>query len=264
MSLIDTHCHLDAAEFAETRRQVLDAARAAGIGSIVIPSVSRDNFADVKRISETFPDCHVAFGIHPMFTKDAQQRDLATLEEYLKTCRPVAIGEIGLDFFIEDFDRATQQYYFSEQLRLAREFDLPVLIHSRKSLDAVLMLLRKIRVKGGIMHAFNGSIQQAEELVAMGFMLGFGGAATYPRATRLRSLVVSLPLDCIVLETDAPDMPPEFIEKGQPNKPEYLAKIAQILAGLRGIPHDELATATTENALHVLPKLRTERISACA
>lgn len=252
MKLIDTHCHLDAAEFEATRLQLLDAARAAGIGSIVIPSVCRDNFAAVRRMAETFPDCHPAFGIHPMFTRDAQQSDLSVLRDYLATCSPVAIGEIGLDFFIEDFDRAKQEYFFSEQLRLAREFDLPVLIHGRKALDAVLMLLRRIHVKGGIMHAFNGSMQQAEEFVAMGFMLGFGGAATHPRATRLRSLFAALPLGSIVLETDAPDMPPEFIEKGQPNKPEYLAKIAQILARLRGISPDELAIATTDNALRVL------------
>ncbi|MFA6920320.1 MAG: TatD family hydrolase [Gallionella sp.] len=266
--LIDTHCHLDAAEFGENQTALLQAAQAAGVSRIVVPSVSVDNFSAVQKLCENYPDCFPAYGIHPMLVDDATDQDLVILRDYLGAHHPLAIGEIGLDFFIEHYDQARQEHYFAEQLSLAREFDLPVLIHSRKAMDTVLKHLRifyggggltssgsgqaSVKLKTGIVHAFSGSRQQADEFIRLGFKLGFGGAATYPRATRLRDLAATLPLSCIVLETDAPDMPPEFIERGQPNKPEYLPRIAQILAGLRGITPDELATATTENALSVL------------
>jgi TatD DNase family protein len=181
--------------------------------------------------------------------------DLTTLRDYLCNFKPVAIGEIGLDFFIDNFDPIQQNALFIEQLKLAREFNLPVLLHSRRALDPVLKNLRKIKVNGGISHAFNGSREQAYELIKLGFKLGFGGTITYPRATRIRELATSLPLDSIVLETDAPDIQPAFINRGQPNKPEYLARIAQTLADLRGISLTTIAQATTENALRVLPKL---------
>jgi len=145
-------------------------------------------------------------------------------------------------FSCEHYDQARQEHYFLEQLRLAREFDLPVLLHIRRAQDTVLGHLRKIRVRG-IAHAFSGSRQQADEFIKLGFKLGFGGAATYPRATRLRELAATLPLESIVLETDAPDMPPEFVARGQPNKPEYLPRIAQTLAQLRGMSPEELAQA---------------------
>jgi TatD DNase family protein len=165
----------------------------------------------------------------------------------------VAIGEIGLDFFIENFDQSQQEYFFVEQLKLAQEFDLPVLLHVRHAQDIVLKHLRRIKVRGGIAHAFNGSRQQADEFIKLGFKLGFGGAMTYPRALRIRELAATLPLDSIVLETDAPDIPPDFLERGQPNEPQYLPRIAQTLAALRNMPLEDLAAAATRNALSVLP-----------
>lgn len=255
MQLIDTHCHLDAAEFGGHQAQLLQAAQLAGIGCIVLPAISRHNFADVRALCAQSHGCFPAYGIHPMFVDDATPDDLAILREYLRDHEPVAIGEIGLDFFIEHYDQARQEYFFAEQLKLAREFDLPVLLHTRRAQDTILKNLRQIRGGGGIAHAFSGSRSQADEFIGLGFKLGFGGAMTYPRATRLRELAKTLPLSCIVLETDAPDMPPEFIGRGLPNKPEYLLKIAQILADLRGISLAELAQATTENALTVLNRL---------
>jgi TatD DNase family protein len=254
-TLIDTHCHLDAAEFSNNQTEILQAAQAAGIRSLVIPSVERANFDTVQRLCEQHPNCFPAYGIHPMYTDNATPEALAILRAYLQDHRPVAIGEIGLDFFSENHHVAKQEYFFVEQLKLAREFDLPVLLHTRRATDTVLKHLRQIRVKGGIAHAFSGSRVQAEEFIKLGFKLGFGGAMTYDRATRIRDLAATLPMTSIVLETDAPDIPPAFIARGEPNKPEYLARIAQTLAELRGLTLAETARSTTENALHALPKL---------
>lgn len=255
MQFIDTHCHLDAEEFGDDQAALVHDAQAAGVGRIVVPSVARANFEIVRDLCERFPDCAPAYGIHPMYADSAVPDDLQTLRDYLAQHAPVAIGEIGMDFFIQHYDQARQEYFFVEQLKLAREFDLPVLLHIRRAQDTVLKHLRQHKVRGGIAHAFNGSRQQAEEFIRLGFKLGFGGAMTYPRATRLRELAATLPLECIVLETDAPDIPPEFLERGEPNKPEYVPRIAETLAALRGMPLEEIAQATTANALSVLPKL---------
>ena len=170
----------------------------------------------------------------------------------------VAVGEIGLDFYQQPFDRERQEHFFSEQLKIARDLHLPVLLHVRRAIDAVLLQLRRIPVVGGIAHAFNGSRVQAEQFIAMGFKLGFGGALTYPRATRIRDLAANLPLSAIVLETDAPDIPPVWLERGR-NMPAELPKIAAIMAELRGISLEELAMATTANAVAALPKLQSSR-----
>lgn len=255
MQLIDTHCHLDAAEFGITPAVLMQQALDASVHAIVVPSVGSSNFAKVQNICAQNRRCAPAYGIHPMYAGKAAPQDLDKLREYLIHDQPIAVGEIGLDFFIEHFDQQKQEFYFTAQLELAQEFDLPVLLHIRKAHDTVLKYLRRIKVRGGIAHAFNGSTQQAAEFIKLGFKFGFGGAMTYSRATRLRELAGTLPLGSIVLETDAPDMPPAFLQRGQPNRPDYLPQIAQTLAGLRGLSLDEIARATTENALSVLPKL---------
>ncbi|MDD3883937.1 MAG: TatD family hydrolase [Gallionella sp.] len=252
---IDTHCHLDAAEFNGGQSARIAAATAAGVAGIVIPGVARENFALVHTLCAQAPGCFPAFGIHPMYTDQAHPDDLPVLRDYLSKAETVAVGEIGLDFFIDHYDRAQQEYFFIAQLKLAREFDLPVLLHIRRAQDIILKYLRRHPVRGGIAHAFNGSPQQAAEFIKLGFKLGFGGAMTYPRATRLRQLATRLPLDSIVLETDAPDIPPAFLERGSPNAPEYLPQIAATLAELRGMSLQDIARITTENALAALPKL---------
>lgn len=252
--LIDTHCHLDAAEFDADRDEVAARARAAGVGVIVVPGVERADFEAVLAICARYPGCVPALGIHPMYVDSAQPEDLTALREMIVLYNPVAIGEIGLDFFVPDYDRERQEFYFSEQLKIAREFDLPVLLHIRRAQDTVLKFLRLFKVRGGIAHAFNGSRQQAEEFIKLGFKLGFGGAMTYDCATKLRELAATLPLDSIVLETDAPDMPPEFIGKAR-NSPEYLPRIAGILAELRGIGLDQVIEATTANGRAVLGEI---------
>lgn len=257
MQFIDTHCHLDAAEFGDTQRELVEAAQAAGVTRMVIPAVARASFEPVRSLCERFPACAPAYGIHPMYVDGAQPDDLDALRGYLAQPATVAVGEIGLDFFIEPHDRVRQEHYFVEQLRLARELGLPVLLHIRRAQDIVLKLLRQHKVHG-IAHAFSGSRQQADEFIRLGFKLGFGGAMTHTRATRLRELAATLPLESIVLETDAPDIPPAFLQNGEPNKPEYLPRIAQMLAELRGIPLEEIARITTENALAALPKLKAQ------
>lgn len=249
---IDTHCHLDAEEFGNTQEDLVRAAQKAGVTRLIVPSVARANFERVRQLCERFPSCAAAYGIHPMYIDTAMPDDLQLLRELLEKHRPVAIGEIGLDFFIEHYDRARQEYFFVEQLKLAKAFDLPVLLHIRRAQDVILKLLRQHKVKGGIAHAFNGSREQAEAFIKLGFKLGFGGAMTYGRATRLRTLAATLPLESIVLETDAPDILPAFLARGQPNKPEYLPRIAETLAALRGMPLAEIAAASTQNANRIL------------
>lgn len=253
---VDTHCHLDAAEFGGRQADIVRDAEAVGVSRLVVPSVASGNFATVRKLCEQYPNCAPAYGIHPMYTDDATPNDLKTLREYLQQHPAVAVGEIGLDFFIPHYDQVRQEHFFVEQLKLARDFDLPVLLHIRRAQDTILKHLRQIRVRGGIAHAFNGSHQQADEFIKLGFKLGFGGAMTYSRATKLRELAATLPLDSIVLETDAPDIPPDFLQRGSPNEPKYLPRIAQTLAELREMSLEEIAQATTSNAFNVMPALR--------
>ncbi|MBX3666799.1 MAG: TatD family hydrolase [Rhodocyclaceae bacterium] len=252
--LIDTHCHLDAAEFDSDRAAVAARARAAGVAQIVIPAVARGNFEVVRELAEREPGCVFASGIHPMYTPQAQEQDLTALDAELARGGQIAVGEIGLDYFVDGLDGPRQAWFFAEQLKLARAHGLPVLLHARRAQDAILKQLRRIRVAGGIAHAFNGSRQQADEFVRLGFALGFGGAMTYPRALRIRELAASLPWEAIVLETDAPDIAPEFAH-GQRNEPAHLARIAQVLADLRGVSVDEVAERTARTARRVLPRL---------
>ena len=251
---IDTHCHLDAAEFDADRDAVAAAAQAAGVSSIVVPAVEIANFAAVRECCSRYSGCLPAYGIHPMYTPGAKESDLQTLREWLANERPVAVGEIGLDFFVEGLDRERQHFYFVEQLKLAREFDLPVLLHVRRAIDAVLHELRRFRVRGGIAHAFNGSRQQAEQFIDLGFKLGFGGAMTWTRATKLRELAATLPLEAIVLETDAPDIPPEFIDRTR-NEPRHLVRIGHMLAEWRGVSPEQLAATTASSAKQVLASI---------
>jgi TatD DNase family protein len=253
--LIDTHCHLDAAEFDADRDEVAARAVAAGVTAIVVPAVEVGNFGDVERTCARYAGCLPAWGIHPMYVDRARDEDLGALRAQLRDKSAVAVGEIGLDHFVPGLDRQRQERFFVEQLKIARDFDLPVLLHIRRAQDAVLKQLRRIGVRGGIAHAFNGSRQQAVEFIKLGFKLGFGGAMTYARATRLRELAASLPLEAIVLETDAPDMAPAFAESRR-NSPEYLPHIAGELALLRAIAPSEVEQATGANAAWVIPALR--------
>jgi len=247
--LIDTHCHLDAAEFDGDRDAAISAATAAGVSAIIVPSVHPENIGAVRQCSVRYPTCRPAYGIHPLYVDRAGSDFLVQLRRHLETelagaHPPVAIGEIGLDYFVPGIDAARQEEVFAGQLRLARDFDLPVLLHVRRAVDAVLKQLRRFGVRSGIAHAFNGSRQQADEFIGLGFRLGFGGAMT----------AASLPLEAIVLETDAPDIPPAWLAGGR-NQPAELARIAAELAALRGMEVSAVACATTQNATALFPQL---------
>jgi TatD DNase family protein len=261
MMLIDTHCHLDAHVFNPDRELVAAAAQQMGVNMIVVPAVHRQNFNQVIDLSQQFNNCCFALGIHPLFVETAQPSDLVELKRLLQQqllqpdTKLVAVGEIGLDFFMTQHNRETQEYFFTEQLKIANAFDLPVVMHVRRAVDDVLKQLRRIPVRGGIAHAFNGSTQQAELFIKMGFKLGFGGAMTYLRANHLRDLAKNLPLESIVLETDAPDIPPEWVGTKNRNSPKELLKIAESLSALRGIELTQIIEITGKNALQVLPNL---------
>jgi len=267
MSWIDTHCHLDAPEFDIDRLAVIERARAAGVPQIVIPAVAAAHFDAARELAHEH-DLAYALGIHPMFVDRAQEGDLDRLQAALAAHRGdprlVAIGEIGLDHFVPGLDRERQEQFYVRQLKLAREFALPVILHVRRSADALLKQLRRIAVPGGIAHAFNGSDQQARMFVDMGFRLGFGGTVTYERALQIRHLAASLPDHAPVLETDAPDIPPAWLYRSAAeraagetsrNEPGELPRIAESLAQLRGWSIEETARITSRNARAALPKL---------
>ncbi|WP_084455069.1 TatD family hydrolase [Comamonas composti] len=293
---IDSHCHLDAPEFDADRDAVRAAARAAGVGHLLIPAVERGLWAGVAELAARHGDSY-ALGIHPLYTPRAREEDIAALREELARRRGdprlVAVGEIGLDFFAAGppqgkeqpprgaashaqrasvgaspdagLDEARQIWFYEQQIALAREFDLPVILHVRKSSDRLLKTLRARPVAGGIAHAFNGSAQQARAFIDLGFKLGFGGAVTYERALKLRELAATLPLASLVLETDAPDIPPHWLyttaeqrATGQAqgrNAPDQLPRIAAEIAALRGITPQALALATSANARAALKGL---------
>lgn len=259
--LIDTHCHLDFAPFATDAATFQQRSKLAGVGDWVIPAVEVANFAPVRTAARQWGASY-ALGIHPLWVEQADEADLTTLAEALAQAHSahdglVAVGEIGLDAWLPDADLSRQEFFLAEQLKLAQAFELPVLLHIRKSLDRTLRLLRQYPVKGGIAHAFNGSTQQAEQLRGLGFKLGFGGAMTHPKATRLRQLAATLPLEAIVLETDAPDMRPAAEAIGELaippfSEPAFIADYARVLADLRSEPYEKIVRTTTANACAVL------------
>ena len=265
MRWIDTHCHLDAPEFDADRDAVLQRARDAGVTCQVLPAVTVDNFDAVRGLAAAHGLAY-GLGLHPLYLPpagdEALERLRQALAEHAADPRLVAVGEIGLDHFVKELDPAQQERFYIAQLKLARDAGLPVLLHCRRSADALLKGLRRIEVPGGIAHAFNGSEQQALAFVERGFALGFGGAMTFERALQLRRLAATLPDEAIVLETDAPDIPPHWLyrtaaeraagERAR-NEPGELPRIAAVMAGLRGCSLETLAALNVRNARRVLP-----------
>jgi TatD DNase family protein len=265
---IDSHCHLDAPEFDADRAAVVQRARLAGVSTMVLPAVAVDHVDTVVALAHEHGLAY-ALGIHPLWTDRAADDDLRRLAHALRRHRDdprlVAVGEIGLDHFVPRLDRARQQHFYLAQLRLARDAGLPVILHVRRSADALLAGLNRVAVPGGIAHAFNGSLQQAQRFVAQGFRLGFGGTLTFEPARQIRALAAGLPLDALVLETDAPDIPPHWLYRtaaeraaGLPqgrNEPAELPRIGAELAALRGLPVAALAAATAANTAAALPRL---------
>jgi TatD DNase family protein len=266
-SWIDSHCHLDAPEFDPDRPAVCERARSAGVALLVIPAVECALFDSVRLLAHATGQVY-ALGLHPLYVQRQPADALAQLAQALHAHRDderlVAVGECGLDGFVPGLDWATQEHFCAAQLALARSVDLPVILHVRRSADALLKQLRRAGLRGGIAHAFNGSEQQARAFIDLGFRLGFGGAMTFDRALQIRRLAQTLPAEAIVLETDAPDIPPHWRYRtaaeraqglGSRNEPGELPRIAETLAALRGWTLEETASTTTANACAALPRL---------
>ena len=251
VNLVDSHCHIDLASFDADRLAVLQRAQDASVSDIIVPAITANSWDNLKAVADKHNSIHPAYGLHPMFMPEHTVQHLDDLDAFLHAEKAVALGECGLDFFIQTEQsqdaKKAQMHLFSSQLSIAEQHKLPVIIHSRKSLDLVLKELRQKSNLQGVVHSFSGSLQQAHQLIEQGFYLGFGGPITYTRAKNLRRLVTHLPLDALLLETDAPDQP-DASHYGQRNEPAWLKSIAQTVADLRGIAYQELVEATSNNA----------------
>ena len=247
LALIDSHAHLDAAEFDSDRAQVLARAAAAGVFATIVPAVDLAGFARVRELCAQAPELHPAYGLHPMFLASHQPAHLDVLGEWIEREHPVAVGECGLDFFVAGLDIDAQRRYFRRQLELAREFDRPLVVHARRAVDEVTAMIRAVGNLRGVVHSFSGSAEQARQLFKLGFLIGLGGPLTYPRARRLHELVASMPLEFLVLETDSPDQP-LYGHPGQRNEPARLPQVCSCVAELRGVAPEIIAAATTRNA----------------
>ena len=246
IELIDSHCHLDFPVFDADRSELLDQCRLKGINQFIVPGVESANWPRLLQLREVHPHIHIAFGLHPYFVSSHHINDLQLLTDFCLQHHPVAIGEIGLDFYRKDLPREKQIIFFELQLQIAEKLQLPVILHVRKAHQDVLSLLKQYNLVGGIAHAFNGSMEQAQQYIELGFMFGLGGALTYSNASRLRKLAVDLPLEAIVLETDSPDMRPDNYSDPR-NTPLSIRLVLKTLAKLRGASEVELAMQTSEN-----------------
>lgn len=254
-TLIDSHCHLDAAEFDRDRAAVIARAQAADVRAQIIPAIALSGFEKLRDLCAAHAGLHPAYGLHPMFLAEHRPQHLDALRDWIERERPVAVGECGLDFFVEGLDHDAQRGYFVRQLELAREFELPVILHARKAVDEVIATIRRIGGPGsgsgqalrGVVHSWSGSEEQAQQLWKLGFFVGIGGPVTYERARRLRALVASMPIEFLLLETDAPDQPLSG-HRGERNEPARLREVLDTIATLRGETPADIARATTLNA----------------
>lgn len=247
MHLVDSHSHFDAAEFDPDRTDAHARALAAGVDAQVVPAVDAAGWPKLKAVCAQFPGLHAAYGLHPMYLAEHRPQHLDELREWIAREQPVAVGECGLDFFVDGLDRDGQQFYFDRQLALAAEFGLPVVVHARRAVDAVIAAIRRFPGLRGVVHSFSGSAEQAAQLHGLGFLLGIGGPVSYERAKRLRGIVASMPLEQLLLETDSPDQPGAH-HRGQRNEPAHLVGVLDVVAGLRGMSRESVAAATTANA----------------
>ena len=254
--LIDSHSHIDTAQFDLDRNAVIERAHAAGVLEQIVPAIAQSGWEHLRQICREHTGLHPAYGLHPMFLAQHEPQHLHELAAIIKQERPVAIGECGLDHFVEGLDRDLQVHYFNAQLELAGERDLPVIVHARRAFDEVAACLRRIGGLRGVVHSFSGSQQQAEQFWKLGFSLGIGGPVTYPRAKRLRDIVARMPVEFLLLETDSPDQPLHG-HQGQRNEPALLKEVLAVVAELRGESEAQVAGSTTDNACRLfnLPKL---------
>ena len=247
MRLFDSHSHLDAPEFAADRHAVLDRALAAGVIAQLVPAVDHDSWAGLRDTCAMHPGLHAAYGLHPMYLERHQPGHLRALGDWIARERPCAIGECGLDHFVEGLDPAAQRFYFDGQLALARDFNLPVILHARRAVEETILALRGIGGLRGVVHSFSGSEEQARQLFDLGFCIGIGGPVTYDRARRIRRVVATMPLEFLLLETDAPDQP-NAAHRGERNEPALLVEVLHAVAQVREASPASVADATFANA----------------
>ncbi|HMT37073.1 MAG TPA: TatD family hydrolase [Thermomonas sp.] len=250
MRLVDSHSHFDAAEFDADRAAAHARAVAAGVVAQIVPAVDAAGWPKLRQTCAGLPGLWPAYGLHPMYLDAHRPEHLPALRAWIERERPLAVGECGLDYFVEGLDAEAQLFYFDGQLRLAREFDLPVIVHARRAVDAVIAAIRRIGGLRGVVHSFSGSAEQAAQLHRLGFLLGIGGPVTYARANRLRGIVAGMPLEQLLLETDSPDQP-GATHRGQRNEPAHLLEVLDAIATLRKVPRDDIAAATRDNAVRL-------------
>lgn len=252
--LVDSHCHLDAVEFDRDRSEAIARARAAGVLQQVVPAIDAAGWPKLRDMCKEHAGLFPAYGLHPMYLREHQPTHLDEMRRWIERERPVAVGECGLDFFVKGLDADAQRFYFEGQLKLAREFDLPVIVHARRAVDAVIAAIKHVGKLSGVVHSYSGSAEQARQLADLGFLIGLGGPVTYERANRLRRLAAAVPLESLLLETDAPDQP-DSRHRGERNEPARLPFVCETIAALRGAEPAEIARATADNArrLFALP-----------
>ena len=251
MRLFDSHSHLDVVEFDADREAVIARALEAGVEEQLVPAVDHDSWPGLRAVCAANPGLHAAYGLHPVYLARHRPEHLQALGDWIERERPRAVGEIGLDFFIEDLDPEQQRHYFHGQLQLARDFDLPVVVHARRAVEEVTQSLRRIGGLRGVIHSYSGSEEQARQLFDLGFMIGIGGPLTYDRARRLHRLVAGMPIEFLLLETDSPDQP-DAGHRGQRNEPARIRVVLETVARLREVSTESIAEATRANARRLL------------
>lgn len=256
-ALVDTHCHLDVPEFDTDRDAVIARARAAGVTRQIVPAIQAATWPGLRDACAKDDGLFPAYGLHPLLIASHRDAHLRELRDWIERERPVAIGECGLDYWVEGLDRDAQAKYFDGQLALAREYDLPVVVHARRSVDAVMAAIKRVGNLRGVIHSYPGSEEQARQLSDLGFLVGIGGPVTYDRANKVRRVAANIPLDTLLLETDAPDQP-DSTHRGQRNEPARIVRVLETIAELRGEDPAVIAQATTRNAeaLFGLPRLQ--------
>lgn len=248
--IFDSHCHLDAPEFDGDRAAVIERAEAAGVSRQLVPAIARAGWEKLRDVCALRPGLHPAYGLHPMLVADHRPEHVKALGDWVEHERPAAIGECGLDFYIEGLDGDSQRWFFDRQLELARDCGLPVIVHARRAVEEVIASLRRVGGLRGVVHSYSGSEEQARQLFKLDFMLGIGGPVTFDRANRLRRLVATMPLDMMLLETDSPDQP-DVLHRGQRNEPARILRILEVTAALRKVAVEVVASATTSNAFRL-------------
>lgn len=244
MQLIDSHCHLDDPRFDADRKAVWRRANDAGVRAVIVPAISRQRWPRLKEVVEQTEGAYAAYGLHPMFLQEHEPTDLKALANWVQAEKAVAVGECGLDYYHPEHER--QQYFFEAQVELAVQFNLPLIIHARKAVADAIAILRNHPGSRGVFHSYSGSYEQAKLLLDMGFCFGIGGPYTWEGARKRQAVLQKLPLDSLLLETDAPDQPDQT-HRGQRNEPAFIIDIASSVAKQRNLDLETLVETVTSN-----------------